>query len=121
MTRASSWRGGLAAVLAAASLLAHAADPAKVLRYAFQFAESTFDPVAYQDATSHELLLATRKSDGTWQRESIAGNTDPWPGAYGFFASAVLADGNVVMSTWVINQPEDDNWVEVFSKPFVIQ
>ena len=52
MTRASSWRGGLAAVLAAASLLAHAADPAKVLRYAFQFAESTFDPVAYQDATS---------------------------------------------------------------------
>lgn len=76
--------------------------------------------ITYQDATSHELLLATRKSDGTWQRESIAGNTDPWPGAYGFFAASVIADGNLVMSTWVIHQPENDNWVEVLTKPIVI-
>lgn len=76
--------------------------------------------VTYQDATSHELLLATRKSDGTWQRESIAGNTDPWPGAYGFFAASVIADGNLVMSTWVIHQPENDNWVEVLTKPIVL-
>jgi MYXO-CTERM domain-containing protein len=77
--------------------------------------------VTYQDATSHELLLSSRKSDGTWTRESIAGATDPWPGAYGFFASSVIDSGNVIMSSWVIDQPNDDNWVEVFSKPVVIQ
>ena len=77
--------------------------------------------VTYQDATSHELLLASRRSDGTWPHESIAGATDPWPGAYGFFASSVLEAGNVIMSSWVIDQPNDDNWVEVFSKPVVIQ
>jgi len=47
--------------------------------------------------------------------------TDPWPGAYGFFAAAALTSDSVVMSTWVIDQPTDENWVEVFSKPFVIQ
>jgi hypothetical protein len=77
--------------------------------------------VTYQDATSHELLLSSRKMDGMWQRESIAGATDPWPGAYGFFASSVIDSGNVIMSSWVIDQPNDDNWVEVFSKPVVIQ
>ncbi len=40
--------GALAAALASA----HAADPTKVLHYAFQVAESTFDPVAYQDISS---------------------------------------------------------------------
>ena len=42
----------LAALLACAGLAAQGADPSKVLRYAFQFAESSFDPVAYQDSTS---------------------------------------------------------------------
>ena len=36
-------------IAALAPVLAHAADPNKVLRYAFRTAESTFDPVAYQD------------------------------------------------------------------------
>ena len=77
--------------------------------------------VVYQDATTQEMLLAARQQDGTWLPAKIAGATDPWPGAYGFFASAAIGSTDVVMSSWVINQPEDDNWVEVFSKPFVIQ
>jgi len=28
---------------------------------------------------------------------------------------------DIVMSTWVIDQPTNDNWVEVFSRPTVIQ
>jgi ABC-type transport system substrate-binding protein len=39
-------------VAAVATAFAHAADPNKVLRFAFPFAESTFDPVAYQDGYS---------------------------------------------------------------------
>ncbi|HEY5921130.1 MAG TPA: MYXO-CTERM sorting domain-containing protein [Kofleriaceae bacterium] len=78
--------------------------------------------VVYQDATTQEMLLAQRPAaGGQWTRISIAGATDPWPGAYGFFASSALSATDVVMSTWVINQPEDDNWVEVFSRPTVIQ
>ena len=77
--------------------------------------------VVYQDATTQEMLLAHRDTDGTWKRDPIAGATMPWPGAYGFFASAALTATDVVMSTWVINQPEDDNWVEVFTRPTVIQ
>ncbi|HSD86969.1 MAG TPA: MYXO-CTERM sorting domain-containing protein, partial [Kofleriaceae bacterium] len=78
--------------------------------------------VVYQDATTQELLLAQRKADGTgWARQSIAGATDPWPGAYGFFASAALSSTDIVMSTWVIDQPTDENWVEVFSRSISIQ
>ena len=77
--------------------------------------------VVYQDATTQEMLLAQRQTDGTWVPVKVAGATDPWPGAYGFFASAAVTSTDIVMSTWVINQPEDDNWVEVFTKPTVIQ
>ncbi len=77
--------------------------------------------VVYQDATTQELLLSQRQTDGTWMRSSVAGATDPWPGAYGFFASAALSSTDIVMSTWVIDQPTEDNWVEVFTRPLVIQ
>jgi hypothetical protein len=77
--------------------------------------------VVYQDSTTQELLLAQRQMDGTWMRSSIAGATNPWPGAYGFFAAAALTSTDLVMSTWVIDQPNDDNWVEVFSRPLGIQ
>ena len=87
-------------------------------------ANGTVPMIAYQDATTQELLLAT-KNNGTWTRISIAGATDPWPGAYGFFASTGLRSTDLVMSTWVINQPSadpfDDNWVEVFTRPTTIQ
>jgi MYXO-CTERM domain-containing protein len=76
--------------------------------------------VVYQDATTQEMLLANRGTDGTWTRTSIAGATMPWAGAYGFFAAATLSATDIVMSTWVIDQPEDDNWVEVFTRPTTI-
>ena len=72
--------------------------------------------VAYQDATTQELLLGHQQSDGTWAHTSIAGNTQPWPGAYGFFASDALQANNVVMSSWVVDQPTGENWVEVFTQ-----
>ena len=75
--------------------------------------------VLYQDATTQELLLATRGAMA-WTHESIAGATDPWPGAYGFFASDALSPASLVMSSWVIDQPTDENWVEVFTRPIVI-
>jgi hypothetical protein len=77
--------------------------------------------VVYQNATTQELMLSQRQEDGTWSRVTIAGATDPWPGAYGFFAAAALTATDIVMSTWVIHQPESDNWVEVFSRPTVIK
>jgi hypothetical protein len=77
--------------------------------------------VVYQDATTQELLLAQRQMNGMWTHTSVAGATDPWPGAYGFFASIALEPNNAVLSTWVIDQPTEDNWVEVFTKQLLIQ
>ncbi|HEY1546471.1 MAG TPA: hypothetical protein VGG28_01560, partial [Kofleriaceae bacterium] len=70
--------------------------------------------IAYQDATTQELLLGNQLANGSWQHTSIAGATTPWPGAYGFFASDALQASNIVMSNWVIDQPTSQNWVEVF-------
>ncbi|MFT3695811.1 MAG: MYXO-CTERM sorting domain-containing protein [Kofleriaceae bacterium] len=72
--------------------------------------------IVYQDATTEELLLAHKNGD-QWTHESVAGATQPWPGAYGFFASGSLSGTNIVLSTWVIDQPTAENWVEVFTKP----
>jgi hypothetical protein len=77
--------------------------------------------ISYQDGTTQELLLAQQQTDGTWTHVSVAGATDPWPGAYGFFAAAAVRPSDVVLSTWVIDQPTDENWVEVFTKPTLIQ
>jgi hypothetical protein len=77
--------------------------------------------VVYQDATTQELLLAKRQPNGMWTHISIAGATDPWPGAYGFFAADALLPSEVVMSTWVIDQPTGENWVEVFTRPTTFQ
>ncbi len=77
--------------------------------------------IAYQDATTQELMLATRQQDGTWQRVSLAGHTDPWPGGYGFFASDTLLGPDLVISNWVIDQPADENWVEVFRRQVAIE
>lgn len=88
-------------------------------------ANGTLPMIAYQDATTQELLLATKEQNGMWTHIQIAGASDPWPGAYGFFAATGLRSTDIVMSTWVINQPSpgpfDNNWVEVFTRPTVIQ
>jgi hypothetical protein len=77
--------------------------------------------VVYQDATTQELLLAQQQPDKTWKRTSIAGNQMTYGGSYGFFASAALTPTQIVMSSWVISQPTDENWVEVFVTPTVVQ
>jgi len=77
--------------------------------------------IAYQDATTQELMLATQQQDGSWNTISLAGHTDPWPGAYGFFASDALLGTDLVISNWVINQPIDENWVEVFRRQVAIE
>jgi hypothetical protein len=77
--------------------------------------------VAYQDATTQELLLAHKQPDGKWAHTSIAGGTSPWPGGYGFFASTAIGQDQLVMSSWVVNLPatdyRDSSWVEVFHHP----
>lgn len=75
--------------------------------------------VIYQDATTQELLLAQRYTRH-WESEVIAGglaNNKKWPGAYGFFASAAATAADLIISTWVINQPIAENWVEIFIQP----
>ena len=77
--------------------------------------------IVYQDATTQELVIAQQAADGSWSHASIAGATDPWPGGYGFFAAGALGNGQLVISTWVIDLPAksvfDRDWVEVFSRP----
>ncbi len=77
--------------------------------------------IVYQDATTQELLLATRQPDGTWLRDTVAGGTVDVPGAYGFFAASAVGPSEIVMSTWVIDQPNTDQWVEVFSRNTAVQ
>ena len=68
--------------------------------------------VVYQDATTHELLVA-RRGEGGWTHEVVAGNEDPLAGGYGFYASAGMAPDGMVMSTWVIDTHTDTAWVEI--------
>ncbi|HLL23980.1 MAG TPA: hypothetical protein VK427_17730, partial [Kofleriaceae bacterium] len=77
--------------------------------------------ITYQDATTQELLINERRGDGVWQRNSLAGAVQPWPGAYGFFAASAVTPTEIVVSTWVINQPLEQNWVEIFKRPTSVQ
>lgn len=68
----------------------------------------------YQDGTTHELVLAT-KAGRAWTRTKIAGADTPFKGSYGFFAAAArTAGGEIVMTSFVLNQAMRDQWVEVF-------
>jgi MYXO-CTERM domain-containing protein len=78
--------------------------------------------VTYQDATTHELLIAQRNvTGGTWMRGTVAGAEPTWVGGYGFFASCALTSTEIVISTWVIDQPNEDQWVEVFRRAFLVE
>jgi hypothetical protein len=77
--------------------------------------------IAYQDATWHELLLAHKDASGIWQHMTIAGNEDPFVGGYGFYATSAYDGSDVVMSTWVVDQPSSDAWVEIFRQTVVIE
>jgi hypothetical protein len=72
--------------------------------------------IVYQDSTSHELLVANKVGDN-WMHNAIAGAEDPFVGAYGFYASMAASAAEAVVSTWVIDQPRGDNWVEIFRLP----
>lgn len=77
--------------------------------------------ITYQDATSHEMLLATRNTSGMWEHEALAGHEDPFAGGYGFYANAVVQGDNLIMSTWVIDQPLNAVWVEIFRRQIVVE
>lgn len=70
--------------------------------------------VAYQDATTHELLLAVRDSAGVWQYRAVAGNEQDFNGAYGFYISSVFDGQDLVISNWVLHPGQNRVWVELF-------
>ena len=78
--------------------------------------------VVYQDATDQSLLLI-EFGNGTWQPPITvaSGATTPYVGSFGFFAAGDIDGTNVVISNWVIDQAQSDNWVEVFYQPYIIQ
>jgi MYXO-CTERM domain-containing protein len=77
--------------------------------------------IAYQDATTHELLLSHKNASGNWEFVTIAGDEDPFVGGYGFYASATYDGQDVVMSSWVIDQPAFETWVEIFRYTMVVE
>ncbi len=77
--------------------------------------------MVYQNATTHELLVAGRNPAGAWQWQSVAGNEDPFVGGYGFYASAQSNGTNIAMSTYVVDHPNRDAWVEVFNSQIIIE
>ncbi len=83
-------------------------------------ANGSFPMIVYQDATTQELLLSRKLTTG-WDRTSIAGHTDPWPGGYGFFAANAIQANDLVVSNWVIDQPIDENWIEVFRLQIAVE
>jgi MYXO-CTERM domain-containing protein len=78
--------------------------------------------VAYQDATAFELRFAQRGADGTWTSSVIAGDEQPFAGAFGFYARLVPDGGSVVMSSYVIDQRSDParTFVELWSRAVTI-
>jgi uncharacterized protein (TIGR03382 family) len=75
--------------------------------------------ITYQDATSHELLVARRSSSGTWTRSTVAGAEDPFVGAFGFFAASAATSSKLLISSWVLDPSIDEQWVEIFERPLV--
>jgi hypothetical protein len=77
--------------------------------------------IAYQDATSHEVLLAHKDGEGNWLHDTIRGDEDPFTGGYGFYISGEPVGGDLVLSTWVIDQPNTDAWVEILRETIAVE
>jgi hypothetical protein len=76
---------------------------------------TSFGPhIAYQDATSHELRVAWRTGAGVWNHRAVAGDEAPFAGGYGFYTAAKAFDNELAISTWVVDQPSSEAWVEIF-------
>ena len=75
--------------------------------------------IAYQDSTAVQLRLALRdNTTGKWTSQVVAGHANPFAGAYGFYADLKVANGRAIISSYAINQQNDNLtpfWVEVFS------
>jgi hypothetical protein len=74
--------------------------------------------VVYQDATTSQMLLGHHEADGTWSH-AVVGSADSAAGAtggYGFYAAGALANGAVVMSSWVVDLHSEADWVQVYSQ-----
>ena len=77
--------------------------------------------IIYQDATSHELLMATVNELGEWTHTTMAGADDPFAGAYGFYAEAAYNGTHVTMSNWVVDAGEYDAWVEIIRLKLLVE
>ena len=75
--------------------------------------------ITYQDATSHELLVARRGAAGGWTRKTVAGDEDPFIGAYGFFATSAATSSKLYIASWVLDPSIDEQWVEIFERPLM--
>jgi MYXO-CTERM domain-containing protein len=76
--------------------------------------------IAYQDATSHELLMTSRDAEGKWIHKTVAGDEVPFEGGYGFYVSGDVDGGDLVLSNWVIDQPNQQVWVEILRETFSV-
>jgi len=68
-------------------------------------ADGDYVIIAYQDSTSHELRLASSQGQGqNWTFEVLAGDEDPFTGAYGFYTDVVVDGGDAYISSYVVNE-----------------
>lgn len=59
------------------------------------------DPVlVYQDATSHDILLARRDSEGNWIRSTLRGEEPAFEGSFGFYTRAHVDGGKLWVSSY---------------------
>lgn len=77
--------------------------------------------IAYQDATTHELLLTQKNLQGMWFFTTVAGDEQEFAGGYGFYAAAEFDGADVIMSSFVVDQPRERVWVEIFRSQVVIK
>jgi MYXO-CTERM domain-containing protein len=77
--------------------------------------------ITYQDATTHELLVAARNNAGNWEFKAVAGAESTFVGGYGFYADAAFDGQQVVISNWVLDQPSYDAWVEIHRELVVVE
>jgi hypothetical protein len=77
--------------------------------------------VVYQDATTHELVMATRTAAAGWERTSIAGAEATFAGAYGFHIAGEAGGADLVLSSYVLDLGEAQQWVELFRQTLFIE
>ncbi|MCD6498517.1 MAG: hypothetical protein J7M25_09500 [Deltaproteobacteria bacterium] len=68
-------------------------------------ADGDYVIIAYQDSTNQELRLASSQGQGqNWTFEVLAGDEDPFVGAYGFYTDVAVDGGDAYISSYVINE-----------------